>query len=502
MIAPSRAASYRRFYLYSALSISVVALAIAATVLLREALQLIGFGVRSLPADVSRAAALSGAIIAFAVPVGTVHLWLIRGSLRDPLERGDGIRHQFLNLWVAFALAAELIAGTALLNTAAQNASADVTGQAAVMVVVAVIAAAAVWWIVRTPPASSQHRVRAGVAVMLVSMAVAAFSLGNAASAAGGLFSFQYVSPQFVLRDFDPTTFQQQTLRSAYLEAGMALAIWSFGFAWQRPFRASRDRLGYALAGYGIGAALLFAGSAYAIAGAIRFARDPAQVQAFTGSWPPVAAGLLLVVVNGALLVPDRGRNGHPAVTTTRLLLAFPALVGLGMIVAGLGLAWHGVIERDVVTTQQNIDDLTQAALLVGIGLIAYVPSWLGFDARTTAGSAVRRFYLFTVVCLALVAGLTSGVIFLYNAITTVLGVGASAGAADSVRAALTWIVPTVVLAAIFATHLRLLLRDQRLTRSAESAAPADALVALLEDVRAGRVSVEGAAAMIRSPRA
>jgi hypothetical protein len=45
-------------------------------------------------------------------------------------------------------------------------------------------------------------------------------------------------------------------------------------------------------------------------------------------------------------------------------------------------------------------------------------------------------------------------------------------------------------------------LRDQRRTRAAEPAAPADPLVALLEDVRAGRVSVEQAAATIRRPSA
>jgi hypothetical protein len=62
--------------------------------------------------------------------------------------------------------------------------------------------------------------------------------------------------------------------------------------------------------------------------------------------------------------------------------------------------------------------------------------------------------------------------------------------------------VPTLALAAIFATHLRLLLRDQRATHVTEAAAPADPLVALLEDVRAGRVSVEQAAATIRGPAA
>lgn len=497
MIAPSRGAAYRRFYLYSALSVTVIALAVAAALLLREGLQLAGFGVRSVPADVSRALALAVALIAFSIPVGGAHLWLILRSLADAVERASGVRHQFLNLWVAFGLLAELIAGTALINTAVYATPVDVTGQVAVMIVVAAIAAIAAWWIGRTPPASLQPRVRAGVAVMLISMAVAAFSLGNAASAAGGLFAYPYAAPNFYPRGYDPTPFQQQTLRSSYLDAGLALAIWSFGFAWQRPFRETRDRLAYALAGYGFGTLLLLVGAAYLSAGAVRFARDPAQAEAFTGAWPAVAAGAVLVLVHAALLRGDRGRNGHPAVTTTRLLLAFPALVGLGSIVGALGLGWHAGVERSVVLAQHFADDLTQAATLIGVGLVAYVPSWLAFSARTTADSAVRRFYLFTVVCLALIGGLVSGVIVLYNAITALAGVAGE----DGVRTGLTWIVPALALAAIFAVHLTLLLRDQRRTRAADVPA-ADALVALLEEVRAGRVSVEHAAATIRGPGA
>src|SRR5207253_1290907 len=97
-----------------------------------------------------------------------------------------------------------------------------------------------------------------------------------------------------------------------------------------------------------------------------------------------------------------------------------------------------------------------------------------------------------------LVGGLVSGVIVLYQAITVIVGVG-DAGAP---RTALTWLVPAIALGAIFATHLRLLLRDQRATRTAEAiTSPADPLVALLEDVRAGRMSVERAVATIRGPQ-
>jgi hypothetical protein len=495
VIAPSRGAAYRR--LYSILSVSVIALAIAAMLLLREGLQLVGFGVRSVPEDVSRAVALAVALIAFSVPVGGAHLWLILRSLADPAERSNGVRHQFLNLWVTFALVADLIAGATLINTAVYSTPADVTGQIAIMVVAVIVGAIAAWWIGRTPPGSSQPRVRAGIIVMLISMAVAAFSIGGAASAAGGLFANSYTPSTFPGR-FDPRAYQEQSLRTSYITAGFALTIWSFGFVWQRPFRETRDRFAYALAGYGVGTVLLLVGAAFGIAGAVRFARDPAQAESFTGPWAPIAAGALLVTVHLALLLHDRGRNGHPALTTTLLLLAFPALVGLGSVIGGVGLAWHAIVEREVVPAHLFTHELTQAGALLGVGLAAYVPPWLAFTARTTADSAVRRFYLFTVVCLSLVGGLVSGVVVLYNAITALIGVGGT----DAGRAGLTWLVPALALAAVFAMHLTLLLRDQRRTRAAEPAAPADPLVALLEDVRAGRVSVEQAAATIRGPSA
>lgn len=494
MIAPSRGAAYRRFYLYSALSVAVIALAVAAALLLRIVMQSLGLGDRQSANDVSRTVSLAVALIAVGVPVGGAHLWLILRSLRDAAERSAAVRHQYLNLWVAFALLIVLFAGQAAVAALAHQDN-DVTIQASILIVAAAVAAIAAWWITRTPPGSERPRVRSAVVVMLVSLAVAAFSLGAAAGAAGSLFAYPYASPNFFPRNFDPRSFDQQNLRSSYVTAGLGLAIWSVGFAWQRRFRETRDRFGLALAGYGVGSALALVGGAFLLAGAVRFARDPSGAEAFTGPWAPVAAGALLVIVSGGLLVHDRGRNGHPAITTTRLALAFPALVGLGSIVGGLAIAWHGAVEREVMPAAHVTDDLIQAGALLLVGAIAYVPSWLAFRARATAESAVRRFYLFTVVCLALIAGLPSCVIVVYNAITLIAGISEF----DAGRTALTWVVPALALAVIFVAHLGMLLRDQRLSRAAE-AVPADPLLALLEEVRAGRVSIERAAATIRGP--
>jgi hypothetical protein len=485
VIAPSRSAAYRRFYLYSALSVAVIAISIAAAILLRLALQPFGVGPRPSADDTSRTISLGIALLAIAVPVGVAHLWLIVRSFADPAERAAEVRHQYLNLWLAVALLVILFVGQSAVTAIAQGDVQDVTIQASIFVVAAIVGEIAAWWISRTPPASPTPRIRVAVVVMLVAMATAAVAVATAASGAGGLFQTSGARRE-----------QEQLVRSGLVTAGLALTVWSVGFAWQRRWPEARDRLAYALAGYGVGTLVLLVSAALGIAAAIRYARDGAQIGPFVTTWPPIAAGALLVLVHARLLLHDRGRNGHPAVTTTRLLLAFPALVGLGLIVGGLGLGWQAILERDTVPSQHLSDDLMQAGSLLLVGALAYLPSWRALAARSAADSAVRRFYLFTVVCLALVGGLVSGVIVLYNAITS----AAHVGDADAARTALTWLVPAVALAAIFAAHLRLLLRDQRQTRVAEAAAPADPLVALLEDVRAGRVSVEDAAAKLRVP--
>lgn len=485
---------------------AVIASAVAATLLLRIVL-LAASGLRVSTDETSRNVSLAVALLAIAVPVGGAHLWFIARSLSDPGERATSVRHQYLNLWLTFALLVVLFAGQAVFAAQVPNAGAEATFQASILAIAAIVAAIAAWWISRTPPASPRPRIRSAVVVMLVAMAVAAFSIANAASGAGGMWQ----NARLLLTPIgDPSLrgsninfeavrqrYQEGAFSSGLLTAGLALLIWSFGFTWQRRWPESRDRLAYGLLGYAIGVTALLSGAAFAINGAISVTRDPRQIGPFITAWPATAAGAVLVAVHATLLLRDRGRNGHPPVATTRLLLAFPALVGLGLIVGGLSLVWHALLERDVVTAAHLTDDVVLGATLALTGLTAYLPAWRAFDARTSAESAVRRFYLFTIVCLALAGGLVSGVVILYNAITALARVGER----DAPLTALTGILPAVLLAAIFAAHLGLLLRDQRQTRATE-AVVVDPLVALLEDVRAGRVSVEAAASQLRLPRA
>src|SRR5256885_3922054 len=183
----SRGAAYRRFYLYSLLSVAVIAIAVAIAILIHLGLQSVGFGARPAPGDASRNLSLSIALVAIALPVGAVHLWLILRSFADPAERAIGIRHQFLNLWVAFALLLILLMVQVASSAAAFQDGADVTTQVSVSIVAAIVGAIAASWIKRTPPESVQPRIRSGIVVMLVAIAVAAFAIASAATAAGAL---------------------------------------------------------------------------------------------------------------------------------------------------------------------------------------------------------------------------------------------------------------------------------------------------------------------------
>src|SRR5439155_15238594 len=71
----TRAGGFRRFYLYSALSIAVLAAALGIGALLNAVLRAAGVGTALGAADLSRTISLTIAVLAFALPVGGVHLW-------------------------------------------------------------------------------------------------------------------------------------------------------------------------------------------------------------------------------------------------------------------------------------------------------------------------------------------------------------------------------------------------------------------------------------------
>src|SRR2546430_867873 len=121
------------------------AVAVAVAILLRLGLQTAGFGSRPVAGDPSRNISLAVALLAIAIPVGAAHLWLIVRSFADPAERATGIRHQYLNLWVAFALLTVLFTAQSAFGAIAFDAFADVTIQVSIAATAALVGALAAW---------------------------------------------------------------------------------------------------------------------------------------------------------------------------------------------------------------------------------------------------------------------------------------------------------------------------------------------------------------------
>ena len=495
MIAPSRARAYRTFYLYSALTLALTAVAVAVTLLLRALLQRPDLNPELYPTvkadEIARGVSLAVAILAVAIPVGGAHLLFVRRLLRDPDEGAGDIRHEFLSLWVAAALLSELVTAIAVMNAiTSPHPRPDTTLGFAIFPVAAAVALLAVWWAARTPPARAIWRVRAAVVVLVLSMAVVAFAAGNAASAGGGLLATPADAPP-PFRAFDPRAFQERAFASGLLIAAAALVVWTAALAWVWRWRERRERLGYAGVGYGAGIGLLFGALAYELAGGIRVAVEARAVSALTGPWALLAAGAVLAGVHGALLLVDRGRNGQPPIVMTRLLLAVPATAGLAALLAGIAVTWRVVVDRTLGSSAGS-DDLPLAVGFFVVGA-TYPLAAIPFFRRSPPASAIRRFYLYDVVCLGLFATVAAAVIAAYNAILVAIGTGGESG-----RTALQWSLPTLALAVVFAIHLRALLRDHRMTAVSPATATVDPVAAILEQVRDGRMSPEAAAALLR----
>ena len=469
----TRAGGFRRFYLYSALSIAVLAAALGIGALLNAVLRAAGVGTALGAADLSRTVSLTIAVLAFALPVGGVHLWLIARSLRDPVESGSEARHGYLNAWLLVALVVDLIAGTALISALALPFPSEPAPFIAALVVASAVGVAAWLWVDTTVPEDTRRRTQAARVAMAVTMIGTTLAMARA-------------EPPRLAPFLTPDLFAGE-LRAGLVSAAYALVLWTIALLRQWRWRVDRDRALYTLAFYGVGVALVTIAAALEASALIRRADGTASLAAVTALWPALAAGALLVTVHLGLLLADRGRNGHPAVVTDRLVLAFPAAVGLAAALAGIALAWSRLVLGG---------ELVSAAALVALGGALYVPAWLALlrHTRTEPQSDVRRFYLFTVVCLALVATVLFGVVSVYNALVAVLLIGSP----NSARDGLAWLGAALAAGIAFAVHVWLVVRDQRHTRTTVEPQAADPLVEVLEAVRAGRLSIEDAAVRIR----
>ncbi|MBI3522496.1 MAG: hypothetical protein HY071_05265 [Chloroflexi bacterium] len=499
MIPSARGAGYRRFYLYSALSIAVLAAAIACGALLTVALRGAGLGPAPTAEDVSRALSLAIAILVFALPVGGAHLVLIARGLRDPVERASDARHGYLAFWMLASFFAALLAGTIAISmrlgfAGTRTPEPDLAPFVAAVLVAGVIGAVGFLWARATPPATHRRQGAASRLAMLLAMAFAASAtIGFATGAA------QLARAGFRGGSFDGARpFFEAQVRSGAASLAYALVLWAVAVRWQWRWREDRERALIEVALYSAGIAFVLTGLALEGRGLAQIVVDDAGVPALTDAWPWLALGVLLGLPHFVLMSADRGRNGHPPVVVDRLSWAAPSLAGLGLTIAGLSIGWAELTEHLFFAgPRATTAEIALPLSLLLFGIATYLPAWRSF-MRLAADpeSAIRRFYLFSVVCLALLATVILGALALYQLITGAFGTGT----ANSVRDGVSLVVPACLAAAAFAWHLTLLLRDQRAARAvAEPETAPDPLLATLEAVRSRELSVADAAARIRA---
>ncbi len=486
--------AYRRFYLYSALSISVLAGAVAVAAALALLLRVFGLGLVPPTADdVRLSLSQAAALLLFAVPIGVVHLRIINGSLGDPAERSANVRHFYLNLWILAALVTILAAATDLANrTVAIGETGDRSITSAAIVVAAVVAVVGWRWRRMTPAAGPRWELDAAFAAMAFAMLAAVFQAGGMAQGLGALATS---SPT----PFRPPNYDENAVRTGASGLVIALAVWAIAARWVWRHRTAEIRIRYLTLGYAIGVLFLTFG-AILLVQSIDLASRGRSLGNPAGAWPPLAIGILLVGIHGTALLLDRGRNGRGPATTDRLLIGLPALAGLASLIGGVVVLWSFVVDHSLMTvwgTDDARDHLGGALGPLIVGAVAYPVAWWAFLRRTDAVSAVRRFIVFTVVCLSLVGTVVAGAFGVFSLFSYLTG---ASDAQRHLHSFATFVVPGLLFAAVFGAHLLMYLRDQRTQRAAAPApSEADPLVLLMEDVAAGRVSALDGATRARA---
>ena len=488
--------AYRRFYLYSALSISLVAGAVALGATLALLLRAFGLGLGPLTDDdVRLSLSQAAALLLFAVPIGLVHLRIINGSLGDPAERVANVRHFYLNLWILVALVTILAAATDLANrTFATGATGDRSITTAAIVVAVIVGVVGWRWRRMTRAPAPRWELDAAFGAMAIAMLAAVFQVGGMAQ---GLGALAMSSPT----PFRPPFYDENAVRTGASGLAVALAVWAIAARWAWRHRTAEIRISYLTLGYAIGVLFLALGAILAIQSADLASRGKSLGNP-AGAWPPMAIGILLVGIHGGALLLDRGRNGRGPAATDRLLVGLPALVGLASLIGGVVLVWTFVVDHSLMTFWGADDARDHFGGALGpliVGVVAYPLAWWAFLRRSDAVSAVRRFIVFTVVCLSLVGTVVTGAFGVFSLFSYLTG---ASNAQGHLHGFVTYVAPAVLFAAVFGAYLLMYVRDQRSHRETARAAPvaaADPLMTLLEDVAAGRMRPADAAARVRA---
>jgi len=507
-----RAASFKRFYLYSALSIAVLAASFGVAALLARSLEYAGLALRTPnDDDLRRTVSFALAVLVFAVPIGALHLALIRRSLGDPVEAAADARHFYLNAWVAVAILAVMGAAAAIVRNALDG-SRNVATELAFLIVALAVGVVAWRWRAATPARTTLWEASWGTVVLAAAMLTAASSVGSGVSALTRLLTEQPAGPGGPLTPggrLPPYSgtwvdLYVRDVRNAAAVAAIALATWAFAARWQRRVPSAPLRRLYLIGAYTVGLGLLSFGAI----NELELAASPgAALRSVSGPWPVIAIGLLLVPLHALALWRERATWGVARGYVAQLLAAIPALFGLAELVAGLVLWWQLFVDVVLLGRLAEFAATQRAAAYTLVGGLLYgAASYvLARSTRDSPRAEPRRFYLYTVICLALLATVVAGATTVYNILVPALGV-AERGSGDR---ALQWSVPSLIGALLFATHLIVLRRDARADGppsavpapqepSLAPVTPADPLIALLGDVRAGRVEIADAAARIR----
>ncbi|HEX9437203.1 MAG TPA: DUF5671 domain-containing protein [Candidatus Limnocylindria bacterium] len=486
------AGAYRRFYLYSALSIALLALAVALTSIVSLALRMAGLAlIPPNDADVRSSVSLAVAIALVAIPVGAVHLVIILRALGDPEERAANVRHFYLNLWIFVALVVVMFAAQVLATTTAPGNTGDRGTPIAAALVAAVVGVLGWRWRTTTPPRTLRWENDAAYGAMIIALLTGLPQLAAAVDGAARLQTRIDRPPDFPGAAFFLER-QQWTGMWTFLAA---LAVWAICAVWQRDRRTQPIRLRYLLTFYALGVVLFAAFLDLELAGVARQLLGHGSTRDVITFLPQLAVGVALVAMHAPLLAGDRGRNGRAPDVVDRLLAAPVALVAVGLLAAGAAQAWTFVVEH-VLALGGNDDPADHAAAIAVsavAGLVSYPLSWRVLRAGAT-GDTARRFVVFTIVCLSLAGGVISAAAALFQLISGLL---AGTFQRSDTYALATWAGIAVIALAVFVWHLASLRGDRRVV--VEAAPARDALLETLEAVARGELTPTDAAARIRA---
>lgn len=491
----------RSTYLYTALTIAGGAIVVAAVSLLALGLQLAGVA-ETPPLAESVRETVSGAVamLIFAVPVGAIHLWLVRRSLRDPDERISDVRHLFLNAWIVVGLLLAVISISGIAQMTIAQKTKDVAFPVAAVLGSALIALVGWRWREATPGARRLPQLVAALATLGIATVVIVSDLfplmGAVMEALQGL-DFWWSDGYIPAGD---------AIWAMLIGLAAAFGMWAIGLRWQWPWRDVAVRTAYAAVGYGIGIALVALPGSDLLARLIGVARGGVHLSALRNVVEVPVVGLVLVAMHLPWLLRDRGRISYPARVTDRIVRGVTALAGLAALTIAV-TAWGSVIVQDWLRIGPPQDDplrvRDQAIATLLIAAVLYPVPWWGF-LRAAAGdphSSLRRAYLLVVACASLLGAIVAGVTAVTNLIQMALGATLSASVVRDTVDATGWL---VIFAVVLGAHLWLLLRDMRAARAVGPIAVVrpvaiDPLEAVLADVAAGKMGTREAAIKIRA---